>query len=123
TERLESMRQDFIANVSHELRTPLTVFRGYLELLNDYEQLDRKHLLEIIHHMDAQSHRMERLVEDLLLLAQLESMEPNKERHQKVNFAALLKDIIRDAKTLSNGRHYFSAELNNDLSIWGSAEE
>lgn len=70
---LEKMRKDFVASVSHELRTPLAMMQGYGEALldefgDDPEQ--RKELTQII--LD-ETHRMKRLVNDLLDLAQLES--------------------------------------------------
>ena len=37
--RLEAMRKDFVANASHELRSPLTVITGYLETLEQDEQI------------------------------------------------------------------------------------
>jgi two-component system phosphate regulon sensor histidine kinase PhoR len=70
----DQVRRDFVANVSHELRTPLTAIRGYVEALvdepGDIEQTQR--FLEII---VRQSHRMERLVQDLLRLARLDAKQ------------------------------------------------
>ncbi len=70
--RADQIRRDFVANVSHELRTPLTAIRGYAEaLLDDEEDAEARHrFLEIIQRHSA---RMERLVRDLLRLAQLEA--------------------------------------------------
>ena len=70
--RADQIRRDFVANVSHELRTPLTAIRGYAEaLLDDEEDADARHrFLEIIQRHSA---RMERLVKDLLRLAQLDA--------------------------------------------------
>ncbi len=70
--RADQIRRDFVANVSHELRTPLTAIRGYAEaLLDEEEDTDaRRRFLEIIQRHSA---RMERLVKDLLRLAQLEA--------------------------------------------------
>ena len=70
--RADQIRRDFVANVSHELRTPLTAIRGYAEaLLDDEEDADaRKRFLEVIQRHSA---RMERLVKDLLRLAQLDA--------------------------------------------------
>jgi signal transduction histidine kinase len=70
--RLEVMRRDFVANASHELKTPLTSISGYAEtLLADESDPDTRHrFLEII---AANARRMQRLVDDLLDLARLES--------------------------------------------------
>ncbi len=70
---LEEMRKDFVANVSHELKTPLTVLKGYLETLLDTVPEEQTRLRRALHHMDTQSHRMEALVNDLLLLSRLEN--------------------------------------------------
>ena len=73
--RLEKTRRDLVANVSHELRTPLTAVRGAAETLLD-GALDSpqyaRHFAELILR---QSHRLERLVQDLMELARLESGE------------------------------------------------
>lgn len=118
TYRLEKMRQDFVANVSHELRTPLTVFHGYLELLLAKEQSP------ILMHMSEQTHRMETLVRDLLLLSRLENAEPDTAKHQAVDVAALVKSICQDAKSLSGDRkHRFVLELDSTVEIEGDKEE
>jgi len=70
--RLEAVRRDFVANVSHELKTPLTSISGYAEtLLADRpdERTERQFLETIL----ANAHRMQRLVDDLLDLARIES--------------------------------------------------
>jgi two-component system phosphate regulon sensor histidine kinase PhoR len=70
--RADQIRRDFVANVSHELRTPLTAIRGYVEALGDAtaEPEDSERFLEII---ARHTHRMERLVMDLLRLARLDA--------------------------------------------------
>lgn len=70
-QRNEDRMRQFVADASHELRTPLASIRGYSEL-----SLRAKDLPETAHlaleRIQAQSLRMTRLVEDLLLLARLD---------------------------------------------------
>ena len=70
--RLETVRRDFVANVSHELKTPLTSITGYVETLlrGQAAEPDRQRFLEVVL---ANARRMQRLVDDLLDLARLES--------------------------------------------------
>ena len=72
--RADQIRRDFVANVSHELRTPLTAVRGYVEALADgpNDEETRQRFLEII---TRHTTRMERLVKDLLRLAQLDARQ------------------------------------------------
>lgn len=73
----ERLKADFVAVVGHELRTPLTMIKGYAGTLarrgNALSEEARGKALEAVH---AQSVRLERLVEDLLLLARVEQGRP-----------------------------------------------
>jgi len=71
--KLEKIRSDFVANVTHELRTPLTSIRGFIETLKEgaiEDTVRRKRFLEII---DIESERLQRLIEDILLLSEIEN--------------------------------------------------
>jgi two-component system sensor histidine kinase ResE len=72
-ERLDKLRNDFVANISHELRTPLAMLQGYSEALVDdvvSSAEERQELAKIIHE---ESLRMGRLVNDLLDLARIQA--------------------------------------------------
>jgi signal transduction histidine kinase len=70
--RLETVRRDFVANASHELRTPLTVIGGFAETLLDDSLLpgQRRQFVETV---VSNTHRMQRIVDDLLDLSRIES--------------------------------------------------
>jgi signal transduction histidine kinase len=71
--RAEQLKDEFLALVSHELRTPLSSIVAHIEILLDEEVNDkavRRQFMEVI---DRNSTRLERLVGDLLFVAQLES--------------------------------------------------
>jgi two-component system phosphate regulon sensor histidine kinase PhoR len=71
--RAEQMRRDFIANVSHELRTPLTSISGYVETLLESNYKFPGPTREFLGIILKNATRMNRLTEDLLALARVES--------------------------------------------------
>ncbi|MBW6409811.1 HAMP domain-containing sensor histidine kinase [Clostridium weizhouense] len=69
--KLELMRTQFVANVSHELKTPLTSIKGFAETLRYVQDEEtRGKFLDII---DKESERLSRLINDILVLANIES--------------------------------------------------
>lgn len=73
-ENLENMRRGFIANVSHELRTPMTSIRGFIDGILDGIIPPDKHK-EYLMIVRDETDRLNRLVNDLLDLARMESGE------------------------------------------------
>lgn len=70
-----SRQRDFVADASHELRTPLTVIRGQLEVLARRADPGREEVRRVEGVVRTEVLRMERLVEDLLLLARADQGE------------------------------------------------
>jgi PAS domain S-box-containing protein len=71
---LDRLKDEFVALVSHELRTPLTSIRGYLELVLDGEPENltdqQRQFLSVV---ERNSDRLQRLVGDLLFVAQVDA--------------------------------------------------
>jgi two-component system phosphate regulon sensor histidine kinase PhoR len=121
TERIEMMRRDFIANASHELRTPLTVIVGFLEIASSELDLDAPTRAAHVKLMTEQAHRMQHLIEDMLTLSRLESVDYPL-RPEKVDIKKLMEQIAREARALSNGKHQVTMECDGP-DVLGSAEE
>ncbi len=111
--------QRFLADASHELRTPLTVIKGYSEMLSKGQistESDRQRAFERV---NSEIVRMENLIHDLLLLAELgETSVPIRE---EVNLSDLLGSYSRDFKTLHSQRSV-SIEIEEGLTCLGSRE-
>ena len=72
-ESAQASRREFVANVSHELRTPLTSIQGYVETLIEDPSPDPETNREFLGIILKNAVRMNRLTEDLLALATVES--------------------------------------------------
>lgn len=70
---LEGVRQEFVANVSHELRTPLSLIKGATETLIDGAKNDSVALDKLLAIIERHADRLTLLIDDLLLLAKLDS--------------------------------------------------
>jgi len=70
--KLEKIRVDFVANVTHEIRTPLTAIIGYLETINAGAINNTDDVKRFIDISLKQARRLNRLVEDLLVISKIE---------------------------------------------------
>jgi len=77
TERvqLERIRTDFVTNASHELRTPLSLIHGYIETLKSGMFKGSNSMLRCLDVMEKHSRRMMRIIEDMLTISRLESVD------------------------------------------------
>jgi len=101
----EQRLRRFIADASHELRTPITVVRSHAELARREggDQLPEA-VERSLARIRAQSERMGHLVEDLLLLARLDSGRALAE--EPVDIVRLALDAVEDARAAAAGHHW-----------------
>jgi len=91
--KLEQMRSDFVSNVSHELKTPLTSIRGFVDTLKNgaiNQPETARRFLDII---DIESDRLYRLINDILLLSEIESMDREPES-QAVDLQSVVEEVF-----------------------------
>jgi two-component system OmpR family sensor kinase len=96
-DRLETAfanQKDFLTDVSHELRTPITVIRGHLETLGDSPAERREAIAVIQDELD----RMNRFVDDLLLLAR--APRPDFLRMRPIDLDLFTNDLFAKARSL-----------------------
>lgn len=117
-QHLEQMRKDFVGNVSHELRTPLTVLMGYIETFSDQPDLDPK-WRRGFNLMMQQTGRMNRIINDLLLLSRLENEERIKE--ERIDMPRLLTSIFDDAQAYNKEYgHVIDLHIDSQRDVYGS---
>ncbi len=100
----ETLLRQFVADASHELRTPVAVIRSHAE----YAQMAGRDLgpdvEEALGRISAESIRMGTLVDDLLLLARLDSGRPL--QRTPVDLTRIVLDAVLDARALGPHHHW-----------------
>lgn len=96
--RSEQQVRQFVGDASHELRTPLATIKGYAELARRHPD-DAAGVLTALAKVESESGRMTTLVEDLLLLARIDSGRPLESK--PVDLTRLLLETVADARVLS----------------------
>jgi len=97
----DNMRE-FLGDASHELRTPLTVIKGYVELLSNNQITDANKTAEYYTRVGHEIERMQSLINDLLLIAELEDQAPVET--EIINFSREVARLSNDLKTLQPSR-------------------
>src|SRR5258705_13181876 len=135
-EASDKARRQLLADVSHELMTPLTAMRGYIETLSMKELgLDPSTRDRYLHIIDDETHRLERIIGDLLDLARLEGgggtmrreegpvhalFERVHERHEReltARHITLAANIAKGAETVDGDPDRLQKALQNLSSI------
>jgi two-component system phosphate regulon sensor histidine kinase PhoR len=101
--QLEAVRQDFVANVSHELRTPLSLIKSAAETLIDGGKQDPAITSRFLEIIDKHANRLTLLIDDLLLLARLDSGRVALNL-QPVDLRAVAQESLDDAARIALAR-------------------
>ncbi len=99
-QKLEEMRDGFIASVSHELRTPMTTISGFIEGILD-GTVPKEREAEYLSIVLSETKRLSRLVNELLLVARMEGGLALKRTLLDMN-EAVRRAILRFEKAFSS---------------------
>lgn len=90
---LDKMKTDFVRSVSHEFRTPLTAIMGMTEMVLE-EEVDRDRARDYLETVLIESHRLSRMVSDVLDIARIEtgSMEFDE---NDVDFVKIVREVLQ----------------------------
>jgi two-component system, OmpR family, sensor kinase len=111
--RSEQQVRQFVADASHELRTPLATIAGYTELARHRPETSGTALAKV----ETESARMTALVEDLLLLARLDSGRPLERR--PVDLSRLLLEAVDDARVVDPDRSWRLSLPDEPITVTG----
>ena len=117
---MELMRKNFVDNISHELRTPITVLKGYLETLQYLDDCQPDILKNALAQMNAQAERMQYLVDDLLLLARLETQ---KKKMKCVDVPMLINNVCQENSAAEKESERIELNLDSQCKIIGEEQD
>jgi two-component system, OmpR family, phosphate regulon sensor histidine kinase PhoR len=101
--QLESMRQEFVANVSHELKTPLAAIQGFIETVQDDEEMPAAIRMRFLTRVAQQTERLATLVSDLLALTRLDD-DLEILNADPCDVVAVINDSLRDLAQIAEQR-------------------
>ncbi len=113
----EQQVRQFLADASHELRTPLSTIKGYAELSRRTGREDRDQILAKV---ESEAGRMSRLVEDMLLLARLDSGRDVDRR--PVDLTRLVVEAVDDARVRDSERRWTFDVPDEPVSVTGDEQ-
>ena len=108
--------QEFLGDAAHELRTPLTVVKGYAELLEG-KKLDRDREILAFNHLNSEIKRMESLIADLLILAELG--EEKESEFSAVDISEILLENIERFQAIAPA-HALTLDIESGVILNGS---
>ena len=97
-------QRDFVAMIGHELRTPLTIIKGFARtFIKRGAAAPVDEVQEALRTIDTRANLLERLIEDLLYVSQIETREANL-RIENVDIGRLVRSVAEDLMSLQLDR-------------------
>jgi PAS domain S-box-containing protein len=119
---LERVREEFAAHVTHDLRSPLTTIRGFTEIVRHSDGIgeeERDQLGAVLRGTE----RLERLIDDLLALSELDAA-PGEVERAPIDLAALVRKLADDLAAEAASRSLrVEVDAPDRLDVEGDADQ
>lgn len=110
---------DFTADASHELRTPLSVIRTNLELVMDCQEESVESQMKWLENIDAESRRMTKLIDDLLILSRADTNRQELEWNEFLLEQAISEAIAAFEVTAKQKGICLQTKIDSDILFYG----
>jgi two-component system phosphate regulon sensor histidine kinase PhoR len=125
-QKLERVRSEFLANVSHELRTPIFAVQGFLETLLDGAVDDPAVNRDFLTRAQAQSERLNALLNDLIDISRIESGEMRMS-FRFFDVGPFVRDIISEMQDMASYKQielYYAGNVmpHHEVDVFGDKE-
>ena len=115
----ERYKSEFIQNISHEIKTPITAINSAVELLEENKNISAKNR-ECFDIVKFQLRALNKLVNDILSLSEIEVKKTNSEKHFKMfNINKAIKQVINYTNT---GNIKVKITADNEFEIYGDED-
>jgi two-component system, OmpR family, sensor kinase len=118
-ERALRAQRRFAADASHELRTPLTTIRGNIELLLRTPPISESDRTEVVTDIMAESERLIRLINGLLVLERTDAEWPD--NTEIIDVRPVIEEVTRQAQRIAPER-VITTDGVEDVSISGNRD-
>lgn len=117
----EEAQQSLLQNVSHELKTPVMVIQSYVQAIKD-GIFPKGDLAQTLHVIEEESHRLQKLINNLLYLTKLDYMSTRKSAKEHIELGELIKDVVEklrwQRKELDWSLKISSVSILGDIDQW-----
>lgn len=119
----EQNRRDFLANVSHELKTPIASIQALTEAIQDGLVTSPEQQQRYLNSIVSETHRIDRLIRDLLDMAQLEAGELRIVK-EKIDLALFLPaELEKQSPLLAEKNLFLDTKLPSPLpAVWADPD-
>lgn len=117
--QLEQYKTEFLQSITHEIKTPITAINSAIELIETRNSIDNndKECFDII---EFQTKSIDKLVNDILCIAELEVAKTNEDKNfEKFNLNLLLKKVIDEFNYTDININFIQ---NENIQFWGEKD-
>jgi signal transduction histidine kinase len=122
TEEQARLKRQITQNIAHELKTPVSSIQGYLETINNSDNMNEDTRQQFLSRCYAQSNRLANLLRDITVLTRMDEASQMIDNTEEVDLTLIMQNIQREtALQLEEKKMRMNNLLRNGLTVKGNS--